>query len=84
MLSLPNEIFTVTAEGGVFEEPWYELVILDLGDVLLLEGPLPGPEPGGVHHLLPGPGGDGRLRVAALRHPPGHRPASAAGRRYNR
>ena len=27
---LPNKIFAVTAEGGVFEEPWYELVILDL------------------------------------------------------
>ena len=81
---LPNKIFAVTAEGGVFEEPWYELVILDLGDVLLLEGPLPGPEPGGVHHLLAGPGADGSLRVAALRHPPGHCPASAARRIYSR
>ncbi len=35
---LPNKVFAVTAEGWVLEEPGDKLVVLDLVDVLLLEG----------------------------------------------
>ena len=40
---LPDEVLAVAAEGRVFEEPRDELVVLDLVDVLLLQGALPLP-----------------------------------------
>lgn len=42
---LPDEILAVRTEGGLLEEPRYEVVILDFEHVLLLERPLPPPEP---------------------------------------
>ena len=42
----------MTAESWMLEKSWNELVILDNRDILFLQGPLPGPKPGGVHHLL--------------------------------
>lgn len=43
---LPDKVFTVTAEGGLFEKSRNELVILNVINVLLLEGSLatPGPQ----------------------------------------
>ena len=57
----------MAAEGRVFEEARDELVVLDLEDVLLLEGPLPGPDhapsaPGSSHSPLDG----GRTAGAAV------------------
>ena len=47
---LPDEVLAVAAEGRVFEEPRDELVVLDLVDVLLLQGAVPLP----VDHPLLG------------------------------
>lgn len=42
---LPDEILAVRTEGGLLEEPRYEVMILDFEHVLLLERPLSPPEP---------------------------------------
>ena len=42
----------MTAESGMFEESWNKFVILNYGDIFLLECSFPGPESGGVHHHL--------------------------------
>jgi hypothetical protein len=41
MADSPDEVLAVAAEGGMLEEPGDELVVLHLGDVLLLQRPLP-------------------------------------------
>ncbi len=54
----------MAAEGRVLEEPRDELVVLDLVDVLLLQGALPLP----VHHPLLGPLDAVRLLVVVRAH----------------
>ena len=49
MIVSPNEIFAVTAESWMFEESRNKFVVLDLVDGLLLQGPLPGSGPAGLH-----------------------------------
>ncbi|GBM35691.1 hypothetical protein AVEN_97888-1 [Araneus ventricosus] len=53
----PNEILAVAAERGLLEKSRYEPVVLYTDDVLLLEGPLPGPgsEGRGPHAVVAAP-----------------------------
>jgi hypothetical protein len=40
-IDLPNEIFAVRTERGLFEEPGNEAMIFDIKDILLLQSTLP-------------------------------------------
>ena len=53
----------MTTESWMFEKSWDEFVILYFRDVLLFQGPFPGPHPGVVHLLL--------LETFTLSHPDG-------------
>ena len=69
---LPNEVLAMTAESWMLEKSWSKLVILDNCNIFFLEGSLPGPEHGVVHHhlllvlLLSGEGHDLDCPVSVL------------------
>ena len=63
----PDKVLAMTAECGMLEEPRDELVVLDLADVLLLEGAFPHPGLHGAHGLVAA-GAIGVVHVFILRH----------------